>query len=100
MPTKLYFSVGAVQVRKESNGFVIDTDSALSLVCRPPVMPTHDTIVIHGLRPIDVDNGLSYDEMLTQLYQCLKPSDNCWVLCGHGHGVLNAIAKPFWGGTG
>ncbi len=41
-------SVGAVQVRKESNGFVIDTDSALSLVCRPPVMPTHDTIVIHG----------------------------------------------------
>ena len=90
-------SVGAVQVRKESNGFVIDTDSALSLVCRPPVMPTHDTIVIHGLRPIDVDNGLSYDEMLTQLLPMLKNRPIIGFCVDMDMAFLNAIAKPFLG---
>lgn len=60
-------SVGAVKIVKDDTGFSLDTASSLSLVCRPPVMPTEQTIVIHGLRPIDLTNGISYDQMLDKL---------------------------------
>ena len=49
------------------NGDIIDTGNCLHLVCRPPVMPDRDTIVIHGLRSADVEIGISYDEMLELL---------------------------------
>ena len=56
-------SVAAIHV----NGDTIDTGNGLHLVCRPPVMPNRDTIVIHGLRTADVEHGMSYDEMLAIL---------------------------------
>ncbi|WP_019671760.1 3'-5' exonuclease [Psychrobacter lutiphocae] len=56
-------SVAAIHI----NGSVIDTAEGLHLICRPPVMPTKDTIIIHGLRPIDVEQGLSYEQMLASL---------------------------------
>lgn len=90
-------SVGAVVIRRENDNFVIDTDGALSLVCRPPVMPTHETIVIHGLRPIDVENGLSYDEMLTQLLPMLKSRPIVGFCVDMDMAFLNAIVKPFLG---
>ncbi|MBP2279205.1 DNA polymerase-3 subunit epsilon [Psychrobacter sp. PL15] len=56
-------SVAAIHI----NGDTIDTGNGLHLVCRPPVMPNRDTIVIHGLRSADVEIGISYDEMLALL---------------------------------
>lgn len=56
-------SVAAIHI----NGDTIDTGNGLHLVCRPPVMPDRDTIVIHGLRTADVEHGISYDEMLAIL---------------------------------
>lgn len=53
-------SIAAIHI----NGDSIDTGNGLHLVCRPPVMPDRDTIVIHGLRTADVEHGMSYDEML------------------------------------
>lgn len=56
-------SVAAIHI----NGDTIDTGNGVHLVCRPPVMPDRDTIVIHGLRTADVENGMSYEEMLAML---------------------------------
>mgnify|MGYP002661332550 CR=1 FL=1 len=56
-------SVAAIHI----NGNTIDTGNGLHLVCRPPVMPDRDTIVIHGLRSADVEHGMSYEEMLAVL---------------------------------
>lgn len=56
-------SVAAIHI----DGNLIDTGNGLHLVCRPPVMPDRDTIVIHGLRTADVEHGMSYDEMLAIL---------------------------------
>ena len=53
-------SIAAVHI----NGDHIDTGNGCYMVCRPPVMPEADSIVIHGLRPHDVASGISYDEML------------------------------------
>lgn len=60
-------SVGAVRIARTDGVLSVDTANALSLVCRPPVMPSTDSIVIHGLRPMDVENGVGYDEMLKVL---------------------------------
>ncbi|WP_367104699.1 3'-5' exonuclease [uncultured Psychrobacter sp.] len=56
-------SVAAIHI----DGGTIDTGNGLHLVCRPPIMPDRDTIVIHGLRPTDVEHGMTYDEMLALL---------------------------------
>ena len=56
-------SVAAIHI----NGSIIDTGNGMHLVCRPPVMPDRDTIVIHGLRTADVEHGMSYDDMLALL---------------------------------
>ena len=56
-------SVAAIHV----NGPRIDTGNGLYMVCRPPVMPSADTIIIHGLRPSDVEGGMSYEAMLAIL---------------------------------
>ncbi len=46
------------------NGKQIDSGNGLNLVCCPPTMPSADTIVIHGLRPADVEHGMNYEQML------------------------------------
>ena len=56
-------SVAAIHI----NGNHIDTSGGLHLICKPPVMPDRDTIVIHGLRTADVEHGMSYDDMLALL---------------------------------
>lgn len=56
-------SVAAIHI----DGDTIDTGNGMHLVCCPPVMPDRDTIIIHGLRSADVEQGLSYDDMLALL---------------------------------
>lgn len=60
-------SVGAVHIHKVGQAWQIDSQNALSLICQPPIMPSDDNIIVHGLRPIDVACGISYDELLERL---------------------------------
>ncbi|WP_445322358.1 exonuclease domain-containing protein [Psychrobacter glacincola] len=48
-------SVAAIHI----NDNTIDTGNGMHIVCRPPVMPDRDTIVIHGLRTADVEHGMA-----------------------------------------
>lgn len=86
-------SVAAIHI----DGNNIDSGNGLHLICRPPVMPNSDTIVIHGLRASDVVIGMSYDEMLAQLLPFI---DNR-VLVGFCPQIdlafLNPLVKPYLG---
>lgn len=53
-------SIAAIHINNNN----IDSGNGLDLVCKPPIMPEEDTIVIHGLRPQDVAHGISYEQML------------------------------------
>ena len=56
-------SIAAIHI----NGNHIDTGHGLHLICKPPVPPTSDSIVIHGLRGMDVALGMEYEAMLALL---------------------------------
>lgn len=58
-------SVAAIPVK----GKRILTGEAGYWICRPPIMPTAETIRIHGLRPEDVESGISY----AALFEVLLP---------------------------
>ncbi|UJF25384.1 3'-5' exonuclease [Suttonella sp. R2A3] len=55
-------SIAAIHI----NGKRILSGSARQWVCKPPAMPTAETIRIHGLRPEDVANGISYAELFAE----------------------------------
>ncbi|PNK61827.1 3'-5' exonuclease [Psychrobacter sp. FDAARGOS_221] len=86
-------SVAAIHI----DGSVIDTAQGLHLICRPPMMPTEDTIIIHGLRPLDVEYGLSYEQML----QILLPFIGNRRIVGFcpqlDMSFLNPLAKTYMG---
>lgn len=86
-------SVAAIHI----NGNTIDTGNGLHLVCRPPVMPDRDTIVIHGLRPNDVEHGMSYDEMLAILLPFISNRPIVGFCPQIDTGFLNPLIKPFMG---
>lgn len=90
-------SFGAVKIYQQNNSFHIDTGNALSLICCPPVMPNHDSIVIHGLRPQDVANGISYDEMLPKLFEFVGSLPIIGFCVSMDMGFINQLAKPFLG---
>lgn len=90
-------SIGAVKITKHNTVYQIDTANALSLVCRPPVMPSNDSIIIHGLRPVDVENGLSYDEALAQLLPFVGACPIVGFYTQMDMAFINEIAKPFLG---
>ncbi|OOR90857.1 DNA polymerase III subunit epsilon [Moraxella caviae] len=90
-------SLGAVKISRTHGTFSIDTANALSIICKPPIMPATDTIVIHGLRPMDVADGVSYDEMLAQLLPFLGARPIVGFYTQMDLAFLNALAKPFLG---
>lgn len=90
-------SVGAVRMVQDEAGFSIDTGNALSLICRPPVMPSRDSIEIHGLRPSDVENGISYEAMLAELLLFIGSRPLVGFCVDMDMAFLNAIAKPLLG---
>lgn len=97
-------SIGAVKITAETLAndkatFSIDTGNALSLVCRPPVMPSRDSIEIHGLRPADVENGIRYEQMLAELLPFIGNRPIVGFCVDMDMGFLNAVAKPFLGVT-
>lgn len=90
-------SLGAVRITQEAHAMVIDTSQVLSLVCRPSVMPDTDNIVVHGLRPMDVVHGVSYQQLLEQLLVFLGSRPIVGFCPNIDMAFLNAIAKPFLG---
>ncbi|UNU73691.1 3'-5' exonuclease [Moraxella nasovis] len=90
-------SVGAVSIKHKDGVLTMDTADALSIVCRPPVMPDTSTIVIHGLRPIDVQNGVSYNEMLERLLPFIAGRTVVGFCVDMDMRFLNALAAPYLG---
>jgi DNA polymerase-3 subunit epsilon len=88
-------SVAAIHI----NGNSIDTGNGLHLVCRPPVMPDRDTIVIHGLRTADVEHGMSYDEMLALLLPFIDNRPIVGFCPQIDTAFLNPLVKRYMGTT-
>lgn len=87
-------SVGAVPIYQQNQSLVIDTANALSIVCRPLVMPDTDSIVIHGLRPMDLQNGVSYDAMLDKLLPLIGACPIVGFCTAMDMAFLNTLIKP------
>lgn len=79
------------------NGNRIDTGNGLYLVCRPPVMPAADTIIIHGLRPSDVEGGMSYDDMLSLVLPFIGNRPIVGFCTALDMAFLNPLAKAYMG---
>lgn len=90
-------SVGAVIIKKEHGHFELDTANALSLVCRPPIMPSDDSIIIHGLRPSDVANGMDYEAMLNILLPFMGSRPVVGFCTEMDMAFVNTLVKPFLG---
>lgn len=88
-------SVAAIHV----NDNTIDTGNGLHLLCRPPVMPSSDTIVIHGLRSADVELGMSYDEMLAILLPFINNRPIVGFCPQIDTAFLNPLVKRYMGST-
>lgn len=88
-------SVAAIHI----DGSSIDTGNGIYLVCRPPVMPDRDTIVIHGLRTADVEYGMSYDEMLARLLPFIGNRPIVGFCPQIDMGFLNPLVKDYMGTT-
>lgn len=86
-------SVAAIHI----NGDKIDTGNGLHLLCRPPVMPEGDTIVIHGLRTADVEHAMSYDEMLGLLLPFIGNRPLVGFCPQIDVGFLNPLVKQYMG---
>lgn len=86
-------SIAAIHI----NGSKIDSGNGLHLICRPPVMPKKDTIIIHGLRPLDVENGLSYAVMLQRLLPFIGNRPIVGYCTQLDIAFLNRIAKNYMG---
>lgn len=86
-------SVAAIHI----NGNTIDTGNGLHLVCRPPVMPDRDTIVIHGLRRADVEHGMSYEQMLAVLLPFIGNRPIVGFFPQIDTGFLNPLIKSYMG---
>lgn len=87
-------SVGAVKIDKHGDSFSIDTANALSIICRPPIMPDTKSIVIHGLRPMDVENGKSHEQMLDELLPFIGTRPIIGFCTSMDLSFINALVKP------
>lgn len=90
-------SVGAVRIIQDKNGLWLDSAGALSIVCRPPVMPSDDSIIVHGLRPCDVASGVDYETMLGELLPFIGNRAVVGFCTEMDMAFLNALVKPFLG---
>lgn len=79
------------------NGNQIDSGNGLNLICKPPTMPTAETIIIHGLRPQDVEHGISYDQMLGILLPFIGNRPIVGFCPQIDMAFLNPLAKVYMG---
>lgn len=95
--TDKILSVGAVKIVKDNSMFTLDMASSLSMICRPPLMPNTDSIVIHGLRPMDLENGVAYRMMLQALLPLIASRPIVGFCTGMDKAFLNAEVKKYLG---
>jgi len=86
-------SVAAIHI----NGNTINTGDGMHVVCRPPVMPDRDTIVIHGLRTADVEHGMSYEDMLALLLPFIDNRPIVGFCTQLDMAFLNPLVKRYMG---
>ena len=86
-------SIAAIHI----NGDRIDTGNGLYMVCRPPVMPAADTIIIHGLRPRDVQGGMTYEEMLALILPFIGNRPIVGFCTALDLAFLNPLVKAYMG---
>ncbi len=86
-------SVAAIHI----NGQLINSGNGLDLVCKPPKMPTAETIIIHGLRPQDVEHGMSYENMLDLLLPFIGNRPIVGFCPQIDMAFLNPLAKKYMG---
>ncbi|HCN16565.1 MULTISPECIES: 3'-5' exonuclease [Psychrobacter] len=86
-------SIAAIHI----NDNTIDTGNGMHLICKPPVMPDRDTIVIHGLRTADVEHGMSYEEMLAYLLPFIGNRPIIGFCTQLDTGFLNPLVKRYMG---
>lgn len=82
-------SVAAVAIE----GNRILSGEGLHIICRPPQMPTADTIRIHGLRPSDVEYGIDYPTMFDTLMSYIGSSPIIGYHIKLDLAFLNILAK-------
>lgn len=95
--TDYILSVGAVKIIRENDQFSLQVGEGLSIICHPPIMPTQESIVVHGLRPIDVENGISYEQMLPILLNFIGNRPIVGFCTQMDITFVNALARPFLG---
>ncbi|MDO5769213.1 MAG: 3'-5' exonuclease [Psychrobacter sp.] len=88
-------SIAAIHINDQR----IDTGNGLYMVCRPPVMPTANTIIIHGLLPSDVERGIHYDEMLALMLPFIGNRPIVGFCTGLDLAFLNPLVKAYMGTT-
>lgn len=86
-------SIAAIHI----NAHHIDTGNGLYMICRPPVMPSANTIVIHGLRPRDVESGIDYQQMLAILLPFIGNRPIVGFCPQLDMAFLNPLAKAYMG---
>lgn len=86
-------SIAAVKLRANR----ILTSEALYLLVKPQQQPTHDNICVHGLRPVDVKQGLPPEEALYQLLDFIGGRALLGYYLEYDIAVLNRYLKPLIG---
>lgn len=88
-------SIAAIHINEQR----IDTGNGLYMVCRPPVMPTANTIIIHGLLPSDVERGMDYETMLSLLLPFIGNRPIVGFCTRLDLAFLNPLVKAYMGTT-
>lgn len=86
-------SIAAVKIRDNR----ILTSDALYLLVKPQQAPAHDNIRIHGLRPVDVEQGLSPETALYRLLDFIGGRTLLGYYLEYDIAILNRYLKPLIG---
>lgn len=88
-------SIGAVRIQ----GNRLLTGEALSLKVQPPASLTEQSVVIHGLRHQDLQQGMTLKAALRQLLTFIGPHELVGYHIGYDLRILNLACQRQWGLT-
>ncbi len=86
-------SIGAVKIRE---GKVLASESFYTLV-KPEKNPEHASVAIHGLRPMDVSEGVPPMEAVSQLLEFIGGRPLVGYYLEYDVAILNKYVKPIVG---
>ncbi|MBP0601343.1 3'-5' exonuclease [Aeromonas sanarellii] len=88
-------SIGAVRIR----GNRIETGDALSLRVQAPASLSAQSVVIHGLRHRDLQQGMTLEAALRQLLTFIGPRELVGYHIAYDLRILNLACQRLWGLT-